>query len=197
MKQKTKFLALLLTLTLLAFGVGAYAAETEAPGETPIPEETIVNPMRDVESYEALVAALPDIAIDRVPEGAEEISYAWIDGDLKIAQIQFAYGEDYYTYRAAYAASEADKHDIDGLYFNFDHQESLPGLFENGLVIGLRAFENEAEAAVDWYIPAVKTQYSLFSETAGSPDMKIVMLAELIVPTDGDAEAEWALNTAE
>ena len=197
MKKKQGFFALLPVMLLLTAAFGAFAAETTLPGETPIPEETIVNPMHEVESYEALAAALPDIAIDRVPEDAEEITYAYIDTEPKIAQIQFAWGDDYYTYRAAYAADEASKQDIDGLYFDFDYNEVLPGLFENGQTLNLRAFENEAEAAVDWYIPAVKTQYSLFSETAGSPDMKIVMLAELIVPTDGDAEAEWALNTAE
>lgn len=197
MKHTKRLFALLLTFALTAMSFGAFAAETTMPGETPIPETEIINPMHDVETYEALCAAIPEIAIDRVPEGAEEIRYSWIDGDPKIAQIQFAWGEDFYTYRAAFAEDETAKADIDGLYFDFDHMETLTGLFKSGFALNLRAFENETEAAVDWFIPAVKTQYSLFSETAGSPGMNIVMLAELIIPTDTDDASAWALNEAE
>ncbi|MDO4549108.1 MAG: SH3 domain-containing protein [Clostridia bacterium] len=164
--------------------------------EIAIEEKQIASPIHEVASYEELTAAVPGIAIAMPPADAHEESYCWIEGDPVIAQITFGLDDDYYTYRASFAATEDDVTDIDGVYLPFDEEEVLDGLFQNGFELNLRTLTTDTYAVVDWYYPSEQTQFGLFSETAGYPEMRIVTVAETLVPLDGDAES-WALNEDE
>lgn len=186
---KRGWIALLLAALLMLTCVSVLADAEEV---------SIPNPIHEVDSYEALCAALPDIAIDKVPEDAAEVTYDWIEGDPKIAEIQFSWGDHDYTYRAAACADDVPTQEIDGVYADFTHVEEIPGLFDNGQVLTYSANEDgNGMGLVTWNIPSVKTQYSLFSETAGMPDATILRLAKLIVPTDSDDAAKWAANDDE
>lgn len=187
-----RLLCLMFALLLLALPCAL--AETDPSAHVDEDGETIDNPMHDVDSFEALQAAVPGVVIARPPEDANTVTYTWIHAEPVIAQIQFIWGEDFYTYRAAALPDSGEKADIDGLYLPFDEEESFTNLFEGEEdVLRVRSSTEEAYAVCDWVRADLKTQYSLFSETAGEPEMPIIELAATLMPV----QSAWAEDSDE
>lgn len=86
--------------------------------------ELVVSPMNSVDSFEALQAALPEIELFDVPEGATNVSYDWINTEPTIAQIIFDFDGVTYCYRAAHSETAEDMVDIDGIYTPLHEEES-------------------------------------------------------------------------
>lgn len=189
-----KLLMLLLALAMLLSGASALATEDTDHSHLDDDGMLIANPMHDVATFEALVQAVPGITLAPIPEDASSISYCWIHTEPVIAQVQFYWGEDYYTYRAAALTDPANPADIDGVYLPFDLIETFDNLFENDQdAFVLKSSSEDEYVVADWARNDLNTQYSLFSETAGEPDMRIIDLVELLLPAGDD----WALSDDE
>lgn len=158
----------------------------------------VLPPYTDCASFEELCAAYPQLTLSNVPEGAEDVTYqAYLLGDpQQFAQMMFTYEEKEYTYRAMAADNKevADDQEelLSGMYVDFDEDVDDEDIREGEKTpFAVPAFEFEFELEynlkdamvnMEWYIPAVKTQYNLSSETAGMPEMKFLKVAELLQP---------------
>ncbi len=186
MKKTAKIF--LLTVLVLWVTVGVALADGGA---------MVVTPYTQCATIEELRAAFPALTLADAPQGATEVSYAnYATGfPTGFAQIQFTLEGNEYTYRAMAADNRemADDQDdaLSGLYIDFDEDVDLEDVREKDNIpfaipaTFTFAFEIEynrkdAAANMNWYIPEAKTQYNLYSETAGMPEMKLVSVAELL-----------------
>lgn len=164
--------SLVLALCLLC-GCAAAGAVGPAP-----------NPMTEFDTYEELCAAAPGMTLFPAPEGAENISYATIDAEVLIAQVEFSWMGDDYTMRAASAPDQDASEDIHGVMGDFEHDMDKDEL---GLALSYPASVKDLEleyndedgmALLSWYDGLGQTRHTLFSETAGKPEMRILKLLE-------------------
>lgn len=182
-----KLLAVLIALTMLLGTTAALASEQESHEHLDEEGALVVNPMHDVATFEELVAAVPGVQLSPVPEGATDVSYTWIHTEPTIAQIQFQYEGHFYTYRAAVLVDHDNPADIDGIYLAFDHEEGFDNTFEgDDDYLHVRSNTEDTYALIDWSRVDVGTQYSLFSETAGEPNMDIIETAVILLPAGDD-----------
>lgn len=189
-----KTLITLLLAALLLFSFGAMAAEPDLDEHFDEDGVALENPMHDVETFEELCAAVPGAKIANAPEGATDIFYCWIHTEPVIAQIQFFYGDDAYTYRATALADSQNPVDIDGLYLDFDLEEKFDNLFpgDNDLFT-VHSKSDDTYVMIDWVRADANTQYTLFSETAGETDMRIMDVIAKLLPA-GD---NWTITPNE
>lgn len=187
MLQKKSIFIFLLIAAMLLCGT-SIAAQTSAG---------VPSPMHEYSSLEELRDAAPDMTLAYVPDGAVDITYHTIDGSFLAAQIEFTLDGHSYTYRAAAAKDEktADHQDesLGGIYIDFDEDvdeedvkegDKIPFAVPESFSFEFEIEYNKktAEVYMEWYLPEVKTQYTLFSTTAGMPDMPLITVAELMQP---------------
>ncbi len=151
----------------------------------------IENPVHDVTTLEELAEAVPGVDMPALPEDADGIVYSYIHAEPLIAQIHFRWGEHAYALRAAKLPKDMKARDIDGLYLPFDVIEEFTNLFEGyeDLLV-VKSSAGEAYAVCDWTHAAAGTQYALFSETGGEPEMPIIELAALLM----GANTGWTIG---
>ncbi len=167
-------------------------------GVMALAEVGVVTPYTECASIDELRAAFPDTQLSDAPQGATQVSYAnYTTGDPRpFAQIMFILEGHEYIYRAMAAEDRkaADKQEdkLSGLYIDFDEDVDEEDVREGDkipfAVPAAFAFEfeieynrNDGASTMEWYIPEAKTQYNLFSQTAGMPDMKLLAVAELML----------------
>lgn len=180
-------LALVMVLMVLwaCSPVGERVAAAEAA--------TVVSPMTSYKTLQEMFAAAPGINMMDVPEGATDVSYNTITGGevSPIAQIEFKYEGDDYTYRAAVCKAEADMKDIAGVYDQLSSQKNVmtdPNLTAGGSY-NLQYNEDSALGLATWFYAPTLCQYSLFTTTGCAADQKIEEVVDYLLPittaTDG------------
>ncbi|MEL7610115.1 MAG: hypothetical protein AAGU74_11505 [Bacillota bacterium] len=114
------------------------------------------NPVVDVDGPEAFVPILGTKL--RALDDADDVSYTAIDN--RIAQIQFTYGGNAYSYRAA----NASEGDISGVYDEFSDDQVNISLESDGTstAILLRFLSDGSRALATWNIG--ENTFSLFSK---------------------------------
>ncbi|MEG0048596.1 MAG: hypothetical protein RR865_05485 [Clostridia bacterium] len=157
---------------------------------------TLANPLTELATFEELCAALPQLLLHNAPKGAAEVNYNSIEGEPLLAQINFTVDGHEYKYRAAAAATNkiADHQEdvVSGLYYHFDQDvdeedveegDKLPFAIPTNFPPKFEMEYNQKtpEVALHWYEPQAKTQYCLFSDTAGMPDMTFLAVAEALL----------------
>lgn len=187
MKKLLNGICLVLMFTMLvtsALAVGGQAA--------------VVTPYTDCATVDELRAAFPAIVLADAPQGSTEISYAsYVSGaPTSFAQIMFTYEGNEYTYRAMGAATadiaDAQEEILAGIYIDFDEDvdeedvregEKIPFTVpvEFTFEFELEYNTRDAVANLSWYNPQSQTQYNLYSETAGMPDMKLLAVAQALL----------------
>ena len=178
------FTAALILLT----GCGAKQAPADAEAtpatQTAVEETTeqtgLANPVHPVDDYTTLVLSAPGTLLSDAPSGATKVNYSYIDGTPVIAQIQFAYGDDTYVYRAAHAEADTEQ-DISGVYETFDHEETV---VTNGGNYQLCYLSGKDMGLATWYNPGTACVYSLYSETGCGISEPIKKVADLLVPME-------------
>ncbi len=115
MKKTCMILCLLLILPLLA-GCGARKQDAKRESAAPTAEESAVGLPNPVKSSSAEEIAQRFGIEMKAPEGAEEISWTIIEGELPLAQLGYALDGISYNYRAAKAESYTD---ISGMYYEW------------------------------------------------------------------------------
>lgn len=167
----TKTLAILLAAVMcLVFGC-ATAEETVG----------LPNPMDEYESYEDMMAAIPGLRMATAPEDSQSVTYYTID--KKIAQIEFLWDGDSYTYRAVQARDEDEYEDMHGVYVDFDEDLDESDATEEKLMIPEYAKDfdleynlKDGQVLVSWYCSKCSQRFSLYSDTAGYPKMNLLFL---------------------
>ena len=149
--MKKRFMSLALCICLSLMGLSVAGAE-DLIG--------MINPMEYYETFDELCEAMPGIRMALPPEDAEDVSYATINGI--IAQIEFSWDADFYTYRAAPAKDDdaPGKLELPSYVDDFDFKYN----HEDGQVL------------VTWYCENCAQRFSLYSETAGNPEMRMLFL---------------------
>ena len=168
--MKKRFMSLALCICLSLMGLSVAGAE-DLSG--------MINPMEYYETFDELCEAMPGIRMALPPEDAEDISYATINGI--IAQIEFSWDADFYTYRAAPAKDDDENEDIDGIYADFDDDldDDAPGKLELPSYVDDFDFKynhEDGQVLVTWYCENCAQRFSLYSETAGNPEMRMLFL---------------------
>ena len=118
-KRLSICLCLVLALSLLA-GCGAQ----KAPAAAPTAEEPAVglpNPVKASSAEE--IAARFGVEM-KAPDGAEELSWTVIEGDMPLAQLGFSLGGIAYNYRVAKAEAYED---ISGMYYEWQEVSAEEG----------------------------------------------------------------------
>ena len=118
-KRLSICLCLVLALSLLA-GCGAQ----KAPAAAPTAEEPAVglpNPVKASSAEE--IAARFGVEM-KAPDGAEELSWVIIEGDMPLAQLGFSLGGIAYNYRVAKAEAYED---ISGMYYEWQEVSAEEG----------------------------------------------------------------------
>lgn len=181
--EMKKWVSLAIVVMMLFTGCVVFAEDIHVDEDG----ELLDNPIHEAATLDELLAAVPGVVMSDAPEGSTEVSYAWIHTEPEIAQIQFCYGDDYYTYRAAVTETPETPADIDGLYLPFDVAETFDNIFEDGAAFQAYSSSDEDYVVIHWVRPDAKCQYSLFSETAGGDEMRIMEVIEKVFPA-GTAE---------
>ena len=167
------------TIILILAAALVLALCAAAGGET---TEGMPNPWREV-TAEELEQSL-GVAFG-IPEGAENISYAMIEGE-GLAEMRFTWYEMDYTARIKPAAAFED---ISGLYYDtWDYEDDCTVGYCEGRV--MRAHDDEGMVDLClWYDVAPGLMYSV---SAGGRDLDgfdILAAADaLFVPMQGDAD---------
>ncbi len=181
MKQNGLFariLVLMLAMLLLTSVSLADDNTASDDGEMLIGGET-VSPMTSFESFEELATAMPGVTLLAPPADALDIAFNTIDGEPLIAQIEFSWDGDLYTLRAA--ATDAKNSEMAGVYVDFDDEDAASELTDLTFAPGvqdfsLKADHDDGQVLASWYDQANKTSYTLYSDTAGAPEMRILFL---------------------
>ena len=118
-KELSICLCLVLALALLA-GCGAQKEPAAAPTAEG-PAVGLPNPVRSSSSEE--IAARFGVEM-KAPDGAEELSWVVIEGDMPLAQLGFSLGGIAYNYRVAKAEAYTD---ISGMYYEWREQSAEEG----------------------------------------------------------------------
>ncbi len=149
----------------------------------------LANPVHEVASYAALLAAQPQNMLADAPEGASDISYSYIDGDPVISQIKFVLGENEYTYRAAAVVSEAAQNDISGVYDELNKIAALTA--ESNTTFGgaytLRYSAGTTKGLASWYYAPTSCQYTLWTPTGCDVAQQIEEVVDSLLPIQTDA----------
>lgn len=186
-----------------ATAASAAPAQAETPAVTPTPAPAPVpaaesdpatssmlrlpNPIVELESYEALCAALPDIHMSDAPEGSYDVRYSYINAEPVVAQIDFNYGGDDYIFRAA-AMAEDDTTDISGVYDALPDTKILA--VTDGGSYSLHYSGENAEGLASWYLPHAFCRYSLFTQTGCDESRRIEDVVDRIIRVPGLEAAE-------
>lgn len=165
----------LLIAALICFALCGAVAE----GDTGV---GMPNPMEEYESFEEMRAAIPGgIRMALPPDDAQEITYFTIS--KQIAQIDFYWDGDFYTYRAVHAKDDDEFEDMHGVYVDFDEDLEDSDAEEEKLTIPEYADDfdieynlNDGQVLVSWYCEKCSQRFSLYSETAGYPQMNLLFL---------------------
>lgn len=169
--MKKRLISAALCICLCLMGLGAACAE-EMMSEMP-------NPMEYYETFEELSAAMPGLRMALPPEDAVDVSYTRIGG--AIAQIEFEWDGDFYTYRTAAARDDDENEDIHGIYSDFDDDldDDAPGKLDLPAYVDDFDFEynhGDGQVLVSWYCEKCAQRFTLYSETAGNPQMRMLFL---------------------
>ena len=171
-KRLSICLCLVLALSLLA-GCGAQ----KAPAAAPTAEEPAVglpNPVKASSAEE--IAARFGVEM-KAPDGAEELSWTVIEGDMPLAQLGFSLGGIAYNYRVAKAEAYTD---ISGMYYEWAYEEPV----EIGTCFGsISQAQQEDESWVErclWYDADARLMYSLSVKAADIDGLDLTALAEQI-----------------
>lgn len=149
---------------------------------------TVVSPVVEYETQDAMLEAtqIPmTVVAEALPDLAEDVTYASIDGDPFIVQIEFTVEGRHYTYRGALAESAeaaADvKEKMHGVYFTGE-TETGSGTFEEEGIDYEYTIDEEEAMLYTWYCPDEGTQYSLFSADAyEAGDGEMVFIVQVLV----------------
>ncbi len=177
-KMLTRILVLVMAMTLLASVSIADDAATTDDGEMLIGGE-VVSPMTSFETFEELQAAMPDVKLLAAPEDALDVSYNTIAGEPLLAQIEFSWDDDLYTLRAA--AASAKNIEMAGVYVDFDDDDAAEELIDVAFAPAIKDFalstdHDDGQTLASWYNQDSKTAFTLYSETAGAPELRILFL---------------------
>lgn len=160
---------------------GSPSAGTAA--ETPV---ALPNPVIDAENYDALCKAVTTVKLADAPEGADDVSYSYINGEPVISQIMFSYGGNEYTYRAAACESEGAQTDISGVYDPLENEETNSN---DGGEYKLRSSKTKTTGVAEWYDAAAKCQYSLYTPTGCDVNQQIEDVADLLMQAMASLES--------
>ena len=116
MKNIMIWIAVILVLSLLA-GCGTQTGNAEKQNAAPTAEEPGVGMPNPVKSSSAEEIAQRFGVEMKAPEGAEEISFVIIEGDLPLAQMGYSLDGIVYNYRVAKAEAYTD---IAGMYYDWE-----------------------------------------------------------------------------
>lgn len=172
------------------------AVATPAPAEAAEPVQ-LPNPVHDVLDYNALLLALPDVLMSDAPKGAEQVSYAWIEGEPPIAQISFTLDGNSYTYRGAKAAGVNSMADISGMYDTLDKSVTMLAPDKDGLIGGNFTLEYAKDSTVGkatWFYIPTSCQYSVTTPDGCDVSQGILSVVEQVMPISGITKDDLVIS---
>lgn len=149
----------------------------------------LANPLVEVDSYEELRKAVPEVILSDAPKGATGIRYTYINMEPRISEIVFTYGGDEYTYRAAKIDNKDEKVDISGVYDELNVLHSIESNVTNGGSYTLRCSDTNSEGLAQWYDESTGCTYSLFTRTGCDESQQIEEVVDLLIKTDAASES--------
>ncbi len=176
-----KKLLILLFALILCFGFAA-CSPSEQTQETEQEQQDLSstqlpNPMTQFETFEELVAAVPDITLFDAPNGSAQLEYFSIDADSMIAEIRFAFIEDYYYLRATACESKEAIQDISGIY----EERGESKTFTTPIGVEYSIVSAGDFTIIDWYIDEYKTQYNMTVQTEGDGETLLSETMRLVL----------------
>ena len=195
-KRLALVLSIIMIISILAACAKKPAAEavSTAPVISAAPEESpvgMVNPVIEAESYQALCNAVTPIKLADAPEGADSVTYTYINTEPLVAQINFNYGGNEYTYRAAACENESAQTDISGVYDTLENEETNSN---DGGSYKLRSSKTKTMGVAQWYDDAVKCQYSLYTPTGCDINQQIEDVTDILMAAMAALEKQEALK---
>ncbi|MEG0750395.1 MAG: hypothetical protein RR998_00965 [Oscillospiraceae bacterium] len=189
-----KNIALVILALMCVLALAACSPAAPPPAETPVesttPDETnqtigLPNPVVEVASYEELQQNVPGAAIVMPPKDAAAVRYSYIkntDGSIMLAQINFSYNANTYTYRCALCKDEAGIQKIDGMNYTFTHTETVE--LPDGVKYKLETYDAEGAGVATWYSAVEQCQYSLSTITSADAATVIKDVVPLLASTN-------------
>ncbi len=194
-KRLSRLFGCLLALVLLTGCAKETNGQTALAELTPTPTATesepavgLPNPIVSVDSYAALLSAVPGVMLSDAPQDAQNVTYCYINGQPVIAQIEFELDDNAYTYRAAAAAQDAQA-DISGIYDELAKSAELTakGNITTGGEYTLRYAAGETKGLATWYYAPTQCQYSLYTPTGCDVSQQIEEVVDILLPILTDA----------
>ncbi len=178
-----------MTIMLVACAFVGCAAKTEEAitqqeSQTSGEQQTgLANPVHQVADLASLLAAVPGVQMADAPAGSTGVTYSYIDGTPTIAQIEFTFEGNAYTYRAA-VATKAAQSDISGVYEQLDKTAiyTVPDDEKAGGTFTLKYATGQVYGLSTWFYEMAACQYSLYTATGCDVSQSIVNVTRMLLP---------------
>ncbi len=116
----------------------------------------------------------------RLPEGAENAVYRWLDSE-RMAEIQFTWNSGEYCFRAKPVMPEqGDSPDISGLYYDWESEEEVSVGGYSGYLVQAKTGSEEWTERCQWYDEDAGMTYALSVTAADVDGLDLTAVAEQI-----------------
>ena len=151
-----------------------------AVGEPAVGGTTVVNPMHE-SSQEAI---LQELGLSfQIPAGAENVAFWTIGSDPILAQMNFTFDGDEYTYRVS---TNSGNEDISGMYYEWEQTEETS---VGGLTAEVKWIDWN-QGVISWYDVVPGIQYSLSQDTNATFNSLEIMANALFIPVQGEVNGQ-------
>lgn len=185
MKKMMSVLMMVSLLVCFAAGCGKKAEETSGSAQ-------LANPIVSCSQEEMTEAT--GISLE-APEGAEDVSYCYINADDKTAQVEFSIKGTKYCYRAQMTSeildlsgeNIADATKIGEALSGYYEKWDRGGTAEVAYCPAVVSVKNKTVGVITWFDVVPGIVYSLSMEKCNDPDQLISMAELCFVPAQGNS----------
>ncbi len=179
-KMKKKLIALVSAVCLIMMLSACGKQNVPQPDEPVDGGAAVVNPMHE-SSQEAI---LQELGLSfQIPAGAENVAFWTIGSNPVLAQMDFTFDGDKYTYRIS---TDSGNEDISGMYYEWEQTEETT---VGGLTAEVKWIDWN-QGVISWYDAAPGIQYSLSQDTNATFNSLEIMANALYIPVQGEADGQ-------
>lgn len=175
-----KLIALFSVVCLMMLLCACGKQEVPQPDEPADGGTAVVNPMHE-SSQEAI---LQELGLSfQIPAGAENVAFWTIGSDPVLAQMNFTFDGDEYTYRVS---TNSGNEDISGMYYEWEQTEETS---VGGLTAEVKWIDWN-QGVISWYDVVPGIQYSLSQDTNATFNSLEIMANALFIPVQGEVNGQ-------
>jgi len=178
--NKKMAIALTLAFTTSLCACGQKPAENTSEGSEPSASVQVQNPYHSCTKDELTGATGFSLC---APLKAENVSYAYIDGDNPTAEMTFSLGGATFVYRAK---PSAEAKDISGMYYEWTEKNDVSVSYCDATV----GWNEGKEGSIRWYDAVPGVNYALSMTNGATESLLTDTAALLFVPLEDDAEGD-------